>query len=150
MNGQRIAYVRVSSVDQNPDRQLEGLQVDRTFIDKASGKDTTRPQLQELLLYARTGDTIIVHSMDRLARNLDDLRRTVRTLTDKGAQIEFVKEHLTFTGGDSPLSHLLLSVMGAFAEFERALIRERQLEPGEKIECCARQAAGGAGWRMTV
>jgi DNA invertase Pin-like site-specific DNA recombinase len=128
VTGQRIAYVRVSSVDQNPGRQLDGLQVDRTFIDKASGKDTTRPQLQELILYVRTGDTVIVHSMDRLARNLDDLRRIVRTLADKGAQVEFVKEHLTFTGDDSPLSQLLLSVMGAFAEFERALIRERQLE----------------------
>jgi DNA invertase Pin-like site-specific DNA recombinase len=128
VTGQRIAYVRVSSVDQNPGRQLDGLQVDRTFIDKASGKDTTRPQLQELILYVRTGDTVIVHSMDRLARNLDDLRRIVRTLADKGAHVEFVKEHLTFTGDDSPLSQLLLSVMGAFAEFERALIRERQLE----------------------
>jgi DNA invertase Pin-like site-specific DNA recombinase len=128
VTGQRIAYVRVSSVDQNPGRQLDGLQVDRTFIDKASGKDTTRPQLQELILYVRTGDTVIVHSMDRLARNLDNLRRIVRTLADKGAHVEFVKEHLTFTGDDSPLSQLLLSVMGAFAEFERALIRERQLE----------------------
>lgn len=128
MNGQRIAYVRVSSVDQNPGRQLEGLNVDRTFIDKASGKNTARPQLQELTLYARGGDTIVVHSMDRLARNLDDLRRIVRTLTDKGARVEFIKEQLTFTGDDAALSQLLLSVMGAFAEFERALIRERQLE----------------------
>jgi DNA invertase Pin-like site-specific DNA recombinase len=66
--------------------------------------------------------------MDRLARNLDDLRRLVRTLTDKGARVEFVKESLTFTGEDSPMATLLLSVMGAFAEFERALILERQRE----------------------
>ena len=128
MNGQRIAYVRVSSIDQNPDRQLEGLRVERTFMDKASGKDTARPQLAELLLYARSGDTVVIHSMDRLARNLDDLRRIVKALTDKGAKVEFIKEGLTFTGDDSPLAHLLLSVMGAFAEFERNLIRERQLE----------------------
>jgi DNA invertase Pin-like site-specific DNA recombinase len=66
--------------------------------------------------------------MDRLARNLDDLRRIVRTLTNKGVSVEFVKEHLSFTGEDSPMANLMLSVMGAFAEFERALIRERQAE----------------------
>jgi DNA invertase Pin-like site-specific DNA recombinase len=66
--------------------------------------------------------------MDRLARNLDDLRRIVHTLTGKGVRIEFVKEHLAFTGKDSPMASLLLSVMGAFAEFERALIKERQRE----------------------
>ena len=74
------------------------------------------------------GDTVVVHSMDRLARNLDDLRRIVRTLTAKGVRVEFVKESLTFTGEDSPMATLLLSVMGAFAEFERALILERQRE----------------------
>jgi DNA invertase Pin-like site-specific DNA recombinase len=78
--------------------------------------------------YAREGDTVVVHSMDRLARNLDDLRRIVHTLTGKGVKISFVKENLTFTGEDSPMSALLLSVMGAFAEFERALIKERQRE----------------------
>jgi DNA invertase Pin-like site-specific DNA recombinase len=78
--------------------------------------------------YAREGDTIIVHSMDRLARNLDDLRKLVVQLTNKKIRIEFVKEALTFTGEDSPISKLILSVMGAFAEFERALIKERQTE----------------------
>ncbi len=78
--------------------------------------------------FARTGDTVVVHSMDRLARNLDDLRRIVQTLTQRGIHIEFVKEHLCFTGEDSPMANLMLSVMGAFAEFERSLIRERQHE----------------------
>ena len=78
--------------------------------------------------FVRTGDTVVVHSMDRLARNLDDLRRIVQTLTARGIRIEFVKEHLTFTGEDSPMARLMLSVMGAFAEFERALIHERQRE----------------------
>lgn len=128
MSGQRIGYVRVSALDQNPDRQLENIPVDRTFADKASGKDVARPQLDALLRFAREGDTVVVHSMDRLARNLDDLRRLVRALTARGVRIEFVKEQLTFTGEDSPLATLLLSVMGAFAEFERALIRERQRE----------------------
>jgi DNA invertase Pin-like site-specific DNA recombinase len=70
----------------------------------------------------------VVHSMDRLARNLDDLRRLVQELTRRNVQIEFIKERLTFTGEDSPMATLLLSVMGAFAEFERALLRERQRE----------------------
>jgi len=128
MNGQRIGYVRVSSLDQNPDRQLEQIPVDRTFTDKASGKDVDRPQLDALLRFAREGDTVVVHSMDRLARNLDDLRQIVRSLTQRGVRVEFVKEGLTFTGEDAPMATLLLSVMGAFAEFERALIRERQRE----------------------
>ncbi|MEU8250659.1 recombinase family protein [Nonomuraea sp. NPDC048916] len=124
----RVGYIRVSSVDQNTVRQLDGIEIERAFTDKASGKDTARPKLEELLAFVRAGDTVIVHSMDRLARNLDDLRRIVRTLTGEGVRIEFVKECLVFTGEDSPMATLLLSVMGAFAEFERALILERQRE----------------------
>ncbi|WP_258725229.1 recombinase family protein [Cellulomonas sp. NS3] len=124
----RVGYIRVSTLDQNTVRQLDGVEVERVFTDRASGKDTARPQLAELIAFVRDGDTIVVHSMDRLARNLDDLRRLVRTLTAKGVRVEFVKEHLTFTGENSPMSTLLLSVMGAFAEFERALILERQRE----------------------
>ncbi len=128
MIGQRIGSIRVSSLDQHEERQLEGLELDKTFLDKASGKDTKRPQLETLMSFVRSGDTVVVHSMDRLARNLDDLRRIVQTLTGKGVRIEFLKEHLTFTGEDSPMANLMLSVMGAFAEFERALIGERQRE----------------------
>jgi DNA invertase Pin-like site-specific DNA recombinase len=124
----RVGYIRVSSIDQNTVRQLDGIEVERTFTDKASGKDTARPRLDEMIAFVRDGDTVLVHSMDRLARNLDDLRRLVRTLTGKGVRVEFVKEHLVFTGEDSPMATLLLSVMGAFAEFERALILERQRE----------------------
>ena len=126
--GQRIGYVRVSTLDQNEKRQLDGLVLDRVFTDKASGRDTTRPELTELLRFARNGDTVVVHSMDRLAHNLDDLRSLVQTLTSKGVRVEFVKESLVFTGEDSPMANLMLSVMGAFAEFERSLIRERQRE----------------------
>ena len=128
MIGQRIGYSRVSTFDQNPERQLDSIKVDRTFTDKASGKDIKRPELEALMSFARTGDTVVVHSMDRLARNLDDLRRIVQMLTQRGMQIEFVKEHLSFTREDSPMANLMLSVMGAFAEFERSLIRERQRE----------------------
>jgi DNA invertase Pin-like site-specific DNA recombinase len=128
MHGQRIGYVRVSTLDQNPERQLEQVAVDRIFTDHASGKDTERPQMEALLSFIREGDTLVVHSMDRLARNLDDLRRLVHGLTRRGVKVEFLKESLTFTGDDSPIATLLLSVMGAFAEFERSLIRERQRE----------------------
>ena len=128
MKGQRIGYVRVSSFEQNPQRQLENIQVDKVFQDKASAKDTQRPQLKALLFFIREGDTVVVDSMDRLARNLDDLRRLVKELTSQGIALEFVKEKLTFTGSSSPMETLMLSVMGAFAEFERALIGERQRE----------------------
>lgn len=128
MKGHRIGYIRVSSFDQNPERQLEHVQVDKMFSDKASGKDTQRPQLDALLAFVREGDTVVIHSMDRLARNLDDLRRLVQNLTRRGIRVEFVKECLNFSGEDSPMANLMLSVMGAFAEFERALIRERQRE----------------------
>jgi len=128
VGGQRIGYVRVSTLEQNEKRQLDGQLLDRVFMDKASGRDTARPQLAELLRFARDGDTLVVHSMDRLARNLDDLRALVQSLTRRGVRVEFVKESLVFTGDDSPMANLMLSVMGAFAEFERSLIRERQRE----------------------
>src|SRR4051794_26038333 len=83
MAGQRIGYIRVSTLDQQTERQLEGIALDQIFTDKASGKDTNRPQLELMLRFARMGDTVVVHSMDRLARNLDDLRRIVHTLTGK-------------------------------------------------------------------
>jgi DNA invertase Pin-like site-specific DNA recombinase len=126
--GQQVGYLRVSSLDQNEVRQLEGLALDKKFTDKASGKDAKRPQLEAMQGFVRDGDTVFCHSMDRLARNLDDLRRIVLSLTERGVRIVFVKENLTFTGEDSPMSNLLLSVMGAFAQFERELIRERQRE----------------------
>jgi len=128
MNGQHVGYMRVSTIDQNENRQLEGLKLNCTFLDKASGKDVHRPQLAALLAFVREGDTVICHSMDRLGRNLDDLRKLVLGMTERGVQVQFIKENLTFTGQDSPMANLLLSVMGAFAQFERELIRERQRE----------------------
>lgn len=126
--GQRVGYQRVSTVDQNTDRQLDGVELDKVFSDKASGKDTQRPQLAACLEYIREGDTLVVHSMDRLARNLEDLRRIVRELTGQGIKVQFMKENLTFAGEDSPMNTLLLSMLGAVAEFERSMILERQRE----------------------
>ncbi len=113
IGGQRVGYTRVSSLDQNTDRQLDGVALDRTFTDNASGRSTARPQLEEMLAFVRDGDTVLVHSMDRLARNLDDLRALVRTLTVRGVRVQFLKEQLTFTGDDTAMATtLLLSVMG--------------------------------------
>jgi DNA invertase Pin-like site-specific DNA recombinase len=128
MTGMRIGYIRVSTLDQNTARQLDGVPVDEMYEDKASGKDTNRPQLQAALKHCRKGDTLVVHSMDRLARNLVDLRRIVEELTGKGVTVSFEKEKLTFTGTDSPMNKLLLNLLGAVAEFERAMILERQRE----------------------
>lgn len=127
-SGQIVGYVRVSSLGQNTARQLDGLKLDRVFEEKVSGKDTNRPELEAMLAYVRLGDVVVCHSMDRLARNLDDLRRLVRQLTEKGVKVTFVKEGMSFTGEDSPIATLMLSMMGAFAEFEKNLISERQRE----------------------
>ena len=123
-----VGYIRVSSVDQNTSRQLSETALDKVFEDKASGKDTQRPQLTACLEYLREGDTLHIHSMDRLARNLDDLRKLVKGLIARGVAVRFEKESLTFTGESSPMANLLLSMLGAVAEFERALILERQRE----------------------
>jgi Site-specific recombinases, DNA invertase Pin homologs len=127
--GEKIGYIRVSTLDQNTDRQLEGVQLAKVFEEKASAKDTKRPQLEACLDYVREGDTLMVHSIDRLARNLEDLQRLVRELTHRGVSIFFVKENLTFqAGNNNPMQTLMFQMLGAFAQFERALIRERQRE----------------------
>jgi DNA invertase Pin-like site-specific DNA recombinase len=128
MNGQRLAYKRASTLTQSTARQLDGLDFDEVFEDKLSGKDTHRPQLEAMMKHARKGDRVYCSSMDRMARNLDDLRAIVLGLTKRGVKVEFLKEGLTFTGDDNAMSKLLLSMMGAFAEFERSLILERQRE----------------------
>jgi DNA invertase Pin-like site-specific DNA recombinase len=126
----RIGYVRVSSSDQNIDRQLDGEDLTVTFVDKASGKNADRPQLQALLAGNwPQGCTVVVHSMDRLARSLSDLLAIVEDLTSRGIAVQFVKETKIFRGdGTDAMDKLMLSMLGAFAEYERTLIRERQRE----------------------
>jgi DNA invertase Pin-like site-specific DNA recombinase len=126
--GQKVGYLRVSSITQSTERQLDSLTLDRIFEEKASGKDQLRPVLQEMLRFLREGDQLFVHSMDRLARNLSDLLKIVTDLTSKGVRVTFVKESLTFTGDDEPMARLMLSIMGGVAEFERSMIRSRQAE----------------------
>lgn len=137
-----VGYIRVSTTDQNTARQLDGVQLDKVYTDKVSGKNVNRPQLQAALDYVREGDTLVVHSMDRLARNLDDLRALVKELTSNGVQVKFCKEGLTFTGEDSPMNTMLLSMLGAVAEFERALILDRQREGIAKAKAEGRYKGG--------
>ena len=141
--GQLVGYVRVSSYDQATDRQLDDVPLDRAFTDKVSGKDMERPQLQALLAYVREGDTIVVHSMDRLARNVDDLRRLVQSQTKRGVRVQFVKENLVFTGEESPIADLMLSVLGAVAQFERDLIREANVKASPLPSSAGCTAAAG-------
>jgi DNA invertase Pin-like site-specific DNA recombinase len=127
-HGKTVGYVRVSSVDQNDARQLDGITLDKTFMDKASGKDTQRPQLKALLEFVREGDHVYVHSMDRLARSLSDLEGLVKGLTGRGIAVTFTTQAMTFTGDDSPMNTLMLQLLGAVGQFERGLILERQRE----------------------
>jgi DNA invertase Pin-like site-specific DNA recombinase len=127
--GQRIGYIRVSSADQNTARQLDGIGLDRVFTDHASGKDTDRPQLSAALAYIREGDTLIVHSIDRLARNTKQLLEIVETLNTRGITVEFIKNNLTFSAGaNDHTAKLMMTMLAAFADFERSMIRERQRE----------------------
>jgi len=128
MTGKRIGYIRVSTSDQNPDRQLSDIPLEKKFIDYASASSMDRPNLQLMLEFIREDDIVFVHSMDRLARNVSDLRKIVNIVVQKGAVIHFSKEKLIFDSCANPISNLLLSVMGALAEFELSFIRERQKE----------------------
>jgi DNA invertase Pin-like site-specific DNA recombinase len=119
----------VSSVLQNTERQLDGIDVDRTFEDKLSGKDVNRPQLQAMLDFIREGDTVLVHSLDRLGRNIDDLRSLVNGMVGRGITVKFLKENLSFSADTSNLfSELMLNMLASFAQFERCLSKERQKE----------------------
>ncbi len=129
MKGWNIGYIRVSTVDQNSDRQLDGIPLDKLFEEKVSAKNTERPKLKEMLGQIRQGDAIFVHDISRLARNIEDLHRLVRHILEKGCSIHFVKENLHFDGERTdPTQELLLSMLGAVYQFERSIILERQRE----------------------
>lgn len=131
MVGQTVGYVRVSSAEQNADRQIESLgECDQIFQDRISGKSRAkRTGLTELLTYVRSGDTVRIASMDRLGRDTRDLYNVVAELTDRGAAVQFVNENITVDkNGSSPMDALMLGILAAFAEFERRRIKERQAE----------------------
>ena len=122
-----VGYRRVSSDDQNLDRQ--DIECDKLFEEAASGGTRDRPALKAMIDYVRENDLIRVHSIDRLCRDLRDLQDVIQTVTAKGASITFLSENLTFTANqDDPFAKLQLQMMGAFAEFERSIIRKRQAE----------------------
>lgn len=124
-----IGYRRVSTEDQNFDRQDLGA-VDKLFEEKLSGKSAKdRPALNSMMEWIREGDSVLVHSIDRLARDLRDLQTIIQTMNDKGVSITFKSENLTFSASsDDAFAKLQLQMMGAFAEFERNIIRKRQAE----------------------
>lgn len=133
----QVAYIRVSTTEQNTDRQLADTNVtfDKVFEDKASGKSTDRPALQDMLGYVREGDTLHVHSIDRLGRSLIDLKTVVTELNARGVAVHFHKENLKFEAGtQNPMQTLMFDMLGAFAEFERSMIKERQREGIEKAK----------------
>ena len=128
MKHQAVGYIRISSIDQNPERQLQELILDKKFIDVASGSCTNRPQLKLCMDYLREADILYIDSIDRLARNLKDLQDIINCLLEKGVIIKFLKEQLSFSNSLDPIANLTLHLMGAFAEFERTMIRTRQRE----------------------
>lgn len=123
-----IGYVRISTVGQNISGQLDGVDLEHTFTEKASVNDTNRPELVSALRCLRAGDTLHVDSIDRLARNMVDLLDLVKSINGMGASVHFHKEALYLTGDDSPMQTLQLQLMTSFAQFERSLINERAAE----------------------
>ena len=122
-------YIRVSTEAQNTERQLQDITCDVEFLEKVSGKDINREQLALMLKILKSGDLVNVHSLDRLARNTQDLLKIVDEIIKKGASVKFHKENLVFDGNDkNPMNELMLTMLGAFAQFERSIMLERQRE----------------------
>lgn len=130
----RVAYIRVSTVEQNTERQLDGIEFDKVFTDKCSGKDTNRPDLKALLEYVREGDEVHVHDISRMARNVADLIELIKQLNAGGVSVRFHKEGLTFTGEQNAMQELMLGVLGSVYQFERSMLLERQREGIQKAK----------------
>ena len=143
----KVAYARVSTEEQNLARQDFGDEVERVFADKASGKNTDRVALTEMIAFVREGDEVLIHSIDRLARDLRDLQNVVEQLNDKGVRVTFITERLSFgSGEEDALSRLQLQMLSAFAEYERKIILARQREGIAK----AKTAGKYLGRRATI
>ena len=123
----RLAYIRVSTVEQNTDRQV--IEADKTFTDRVSGANTNRPALTQLKDHVRSGDIVICHDISRLARNLLDLKELITLFTDKGVSVQFLKEAMTFSADKTnPMNELMLNLLGAVYQFERDIMKQRQAE----------------------
>jgi DNA invertase Pin-like site-specific DNA recombinase len=125
-----VGYIRVSSADQNTARQLDGVQLDKTFIEKVSGATADREQLHAMFDYVREGDTVHVHEISRLARSLIDLNTLISDLNKKGVTVVFHQERMTFSPDreQEPLQQLMFNMLASFAQFERQIIKQRQAE----------------------
>jgi DNA invertase Pin-like site-specific DNA recombinase len=130
MKGQKIGYIRVSSIDQNTDRQLAAIRLDKIFEEKVSGKDIKRPQLEAMLSHIREGDHVYVHELSRLGRSMIDLHQLVEQILKKDVSITFVKEKLTYASGQDadPMQEAMFGMLSVFSQFERSLIKQRQKE----------------------
>lgn len=128
MKHQRIGYIRVSTPEQNPDNQLRNIDLDKKFIDVATGKHQNRPALIEMLNYIRDGDEVFVEAIDRIARSIIDLNNIVKEIIEKGGSVRFLRENLICNRDTSASMILQLQIMGAYAEFERNILKERQRE----------------------
>ena len=126
--GQKVGYIRVSTADQNTARQLEGVQLDRVFTDRISGKDTNRQALNQMIEYVRSGDIVFVHSLDRLARSINDLIQIISKLRAKNVTVTFLSENLSLGSDVAPHNELMIHLLGCIAEFERKLLLQRQYE----------------------
>lgn len=142
MTGKKVGYIRVSTLDQNPGRQLEGVALDKKFIDYASSRSLDRPEFKIMMDYVREEDIVYVHSIDRLARNIRHLLAIVDEMKEKKIELIFLKENLHFNGEESLMSRLMLTIMGAFAEVEYEMIRERQREGIVKAKAAGKYKGG--------
>ncbi|EHU3033142.1 TPA: recombinase family protein [Acinetobacter baumannii] len=129
-HGQTVGYIRVSTTDQNTIRQLDGVELNKTFVDKISGSTgiKDRPELKKLFEYVRAGDTVVIHSFDRLARDLNILISLIQQLNDKGVALKSIKEDITFNGANNAMDKFILHIFGAVAEFQKSLIAEARQE----------------------
>lgn len=137
-----VGYIRVSSIQQNTERQLEGVTLDKVFTEKASGKNTDRPELKALMAYVREGDTVHVHSIDRLGRNTADLLSLVEQFTDKGVIIQFHKEGLS-TDQNNPFAKMMFTVFAGIAQMEREYMLVKQREGYAAAKAAGRIAKRG-------
>ena len=140
--GSIVGYLRVSTVDQNTERQLDGVKLDKVFEDKCTGGTLDRPELEKLIGWVREGDTVIVHDISRMARNLEDLLSLVKMFNGRGVAVRFNKENLHFTGEGNPMQELMLSMLGAVYQFERSMMLERQREGIAKAKAAGKYKGG--------
>ncbi|ODW45552.1 recombinase family protein [Vibrio parahaemolyticus] len=125
----KIGYIRVSTVQQNTVRQLDGVELDKVFIDKCSGSTTDREELKRLKEYVREGDTVVVHDISRLARDMKDLLGLIEFFNSKSVAVQFIKESMVFSAEkNNPMNELLLNLLGSVYQFERQMLLERQAE----------------------